>query len=77
MFIEPCDKSTCDKIDTIVSDLKNNAFGSDEISAAYLKMSLASITNLLVYICNMPLSEVVFLTQLKWPMYLYINVTTP
>ena len=62
IFLEPV---TCEEINSIVSNLKNNATGSDDISAVYLKMSLPSITNPLVYICNMSLSEGVFSTQLK------------
>ena len=62
IFLEPV---TCEEINSIVSNLKNNAMGSDDISAVYLKMSLPSIANPLVYICNMPLSEGVFPTQLK------------
>ena len=61
-FIEPV---TFDEIKTIVSSLKNNATGFDEINAEYLKMSLSVIGNPLVYICNMSLSEGVFPTQLK------------
>ena len=56
---------TCEEINSIVCNLKNNATGSDDISAIYLKMSLPSIANPLVYICNMSLSEGVFPTQLK------------
>ena len=62
IFIEPV---TFDEIKTIVSSLKNNATGFDEINAEYLKMSLSVIGNPLVYICNMSLSEGVFPTQLK------------
>ena len=62
IFLEPV---TCEEINSIVSNLKNNATGSDDISAVYLKMSLPSIANPLVYICNMSLSEGVFPTQLK------------
>ena len=62
IFLEPV---TCDEINSIVSNLKNNATGSDDISAVYLKMSLPSIANPLVYICNMSISEGVFPTQLK------------
>ena len=62
IFLEPV---TCEEINSIVSNLKNNATGSDDISAVYLKMSLPSIANPLVYICNMSISEGVFPTQLK------------
>ena len=62
IFLEPV---TCNEISTIVSNLKNNATGFDQISAIYLKMSLSSIASPLVYICNMSLSEGVFPTQLK------------
>ena len=62
IFLEPV---TYEEINSIVSNLKNNARGSDDISAVYLKMSLPSIANPLVYICNMSLSEGVFPTQLK------------
>ena len=62
IFLQPV---TCEEINSIVSNLKNNATGSDDISAVYLKMSLPSIANPLVYICNMSLSEGVFPTQLK------------
>ena len=41
---------TYDEINSIVSNLKNNATGSDEISAECLEMSLPSIANPLVYI---------------------------
>ena len=54
-----------DEINSIVSNLKNNATGSDEISAECLKMSLPSIANPLVYMCSMSLSEGVIPTQLK------------
>ena len=75
IFFEPV---TCEEINSIVSNLKNNVTGSGDISAVYLKISLPSIANPLVYICNMSLSEGVFPTQLKWPMlYPYINVMTP
>ena len=60
--IEPV---TFDEIKTIVSSLKNNATGFDEINAEYLEMSLSDIANPLVYICNMSLAEDVFPTQLK------------
>ena len=62
IFLEPV---TCEEINSIVSNLKNNATGSDDISAVYLKMSMPSIANPLVYICNMSLSEGVFPTRLK------------
>ena len=62
IFLEPV---TCEEINSILSNLKNNATGSDDISAVYLKMSLPSIANPLVYICNMSISEGVFPTQLK------------
>ena len=56
---------TYDEINSIVSNLKNNATGSDEISAECLEMSLPNIANPLVYMCSMSLSEGVFPTQLK------------
>ena len=62
IFLDP---ATCEEINSIVSNLKNNATGSDDISAVYLKMSLPSIASPLVYIYNMSLSEGVFPTQLK------------
>ena len=62
IFLEPV---TCDKISTIVSNLKSNATGFDEISAIYLKISLSSIASPLVYICNMSFSDGVFPTQPK------------
>ena len=75
IFLEPV---TLEEIKAIVSSLKNNATGFDEINAEYLKMSMAFVANPLVYICNMSLSEGVFPTQLKLPMlYLYTNVMTP
>ena len=75
IFLEPV---TCDEINSNASNLNNNSTESDEISAVYLKISLPSIANPLVYICNMSLSEGVSPTQLKWPMmYPYINVVTP
>ena len=62
IFLEPV---TLEEIRAIVSSLKNNATGFDEINAEYLKMSMAFIANPLVYICNMSFSEGVFPTQLK------------
>ena len=56
---------TLEEIKAIVSSLKNNATGFDEINAECLKMSMAFVANPLVYICNMFLSEGVFPTQLK------------
>ena len=62
IFLEPV---TLEEIKAIVSSLKNNATGFDEINTEYLKMSMAYVANPLVYICNMSLSEGVFPTQLK------------
>ena len=62
IFLEPV---TLEEIRAIVSSLKNNATGFDEINAEYLKMSMVFVANPLVYICNMSFSEGVFPTQLK------------
>ena len=62
LFLSPVTET---EINKIVRALKDSATGHDDISSQFLKLALNSIVDPLTHICNMSLTEGVFLNTLK------------
>ena len=53
------------EIESIIKNLRHSAPGHDEVTASILQLSLPFITDPLVFILNMSLSQGIFQTELK------------
>ena len=62
LYLQPV---TFEEINNILVSLKNTAYGWDDISSAFLKLSTQQILQPLAHICNLSLTEGVISNQLK------------